>query len=69
MCAGLVMREPLLLVIGGAALGFLLITLLSLIWYLKRRVSATSHTSASHARNQPHNITRGCSEDANLQEH
>ena len=44
VCAGLVMREPLLLVIGGAALGFLLITLLSLIWYLKRRVSATSHT-------------------------
>ena len=41
-CAGLVMREPLLLVIGGAALGFLLITLLSLIWYLKRRVSASS---------------------------
>ena len=63
------MREPLLLVIGGAALGFLLITLLSLIWYLKRRVSATSHTRASHARNQPHNITLGCSEDANLQEH
>ena len=46
-CAGLVMREPLLLVIGGAALGFLLITLLSLIWYLKRRVSASSRQQGS----------------------
>ena len=33
------MKEPLFFVIGGAVLGFLLITLLSLIWYLKRRVS------------------------------
>ena len=41
------MREPLLLVIGGAALGFLLITLLSLIWYLKRRVSASSRQHGS----------------------
>ena len=35
----IVMKEPLFFVIGGAVLGFLLITLLSLIWYLKRRVS------------------------------
>ena len=34
-----VMKEPLLFVIGGAVLGFLLITLLSLVWYFKRRVS------------------------------
>ena len=43
LCAELppsiVMKEPLFFVIGGAVLGFLLITLLSLIWYLKRRVS------------------------------
>ena len=37
-----VMKEPLLFVIGGAVLGFLLITLLSTIWYLKRRVSPQS---------------------------
>ena len=36
---GVVMKEPLLFVIGGAVLGFLLITLLSLVWYFKRRVS------------------------------
>ena len=35
-----VMKEPLFFVIGGAVLGFLLITLLSTIWYLKRRVSS-----------------------------
>ena len=39
-----VMKEPLFFVIGGAVLGFLVISLLSLIWYLKRRVSeAASH--------------------------
>ena len=37
-----VMKEPLFFVIGGAVLGFLLITLLSTIWYLKRRVSSQS---------------------------
>ena len=44
-----VMKEPLLFVIGGAVLGFLLITLLSLVWYFKRRVSEHKlHWSGSH---------------------
>ena len=44
------MKEPLFFVIGGAVLGFLLITFLSLIWYLKRRVSLDSHINFVNSR-------------------
>ena len=54
----IVMKEPLFFVIGGAVLGFLLITLLSLIWYLKRRVSQSDgHINTRARRHSVSNTT------------